>query len=419
MTDITTETIRDYIESQKPKTVISSVKKSLLKVAHGLQFVNSIKNDLPNQNDSQLSTAIKIVGLVSNLLSRIPDRNDGAMGRVSRAFNLKEKYNPGLMDIINDFNLLSEFKKIELPKTDSNNAFQDQYGKILLYSHPSVGVIGLRDTLSDVSSYLLHSRDFSVESIWNLVWNKVDGCVDVQPSPHQYRTFRFSRYGTDEGNQFGSACAQIDEFIEKNRKFIELGFERSYLFIGPPGSGKTTSSQRFAREYSNRILQFSPDAVWQVNDIDLARLIQESGAEVVLVDEIDKLLGNMNAHGQGQLLSRIEKIRKCRPGLITIFTANSIEKFPEAMLRPGRIDDIIEFEYPVKEDRSAILKGYADVMGVEINEDISNQIAEMSEGLTGAWLKEVIMQIKVSDAESACTLIEKMLKYAKAGKESK
>lgn len=419
MVDITTDNIRNYVESQRPKTVISAVKKGLLKVAHGLQFVNSIKNDLPNKNDSQLSTAIKIVGLVSNLISRIPDKDDGAMGRVSRAFNLKEKYNPGLMDIINDFNLLSELKKVELPKTDSNNAFKDQYGKILLYSHPLIGVIGLRDTPSDVSSYLLHSKDFNVESIWDLVWSKVDGCVDVQPSPHQFRMFRFSKYGTDEGNQYGSACAQIDDFIEKNRKFIELGYERSYLFLGPPGSGKTTSSQRFAREYSNRILQLSPDAMWQVNDIDLTRLIQESGSQVILIDEIDKLFSNMNVHGQGQLLSRIEKIRKCKPSLITIFTANSVDKFPEAMLRPGRIDDIIEFGYPVKDDRIAILKGYADVMGVEINENISNQIAEMSEGLTGAWLKEVIMQIKVSDASSACTLIEKMLKYAKAGKESK
>lgn len=416
MDTISADSIRNYIESQKPKSTIHAAKKFLLKAAHGLQFVNNIKNDLPNKDDSQLSSAIKIVGLVSNLMARIPDKDDGAMGRISRAFNLKESFNPGLMDIINDFNLLSEFRKVELPKNDSNNSFMDQYGKVLLYSHPNVGIIGLRDTLSEVSAYLLHSKDFNVDSVWDLVWAKVNGCVDVQPSPTQYKTFRFSGYGTDQGYQFGSASGQIADFIEKNRRFIELGFERSYLFLGPPGSGKTTMSQRFAREYTNKILQFAPEVVWQVNDIDLSKLIQEARADVILVDEIDKLLSNMNAHGQGQLLSRIEKLRKCRPGLITIFTANSVENFPEAMLRPGRIDDIIEFNYPSIEDRTAILKGYAEVVGVEFDEDTSAQISKMSEGLTGAWLKEVVMQAKVSDPKTACSLIEKMLKYAKGKK---
>jgi hypothetical protein len=413
MTEITTDDVRQFIEGTKPKNKIQAIKKALTKIARGLQFVNTIKNDLPNKDDNQLSAAIKMVGLVSNLLSRIPDKEDGAMLRISKAFKLKEAYNPGLLDIINDFNLLSEFKKVEVPKTDGES-FADRYGKVLLYSHANVGIIGLRDTLSEVSSYILHSKEFNVDSIWDLVWSKVDGCVDVQPSPQQYKTFRFSEYSTDGGQQFGSAKQSIGEFIEKNRKFISLGFERSYLFLGPPGSGKTTMSQRFARAYSQRILQLSPDVVWQVGDIDLARLIQESRAEVILIDEIDKLLCNMNAHGQGQLLSRIEKIRKCRPGLITIFTANSVKSFPEAMLRPGRIDDIIEFSYPGHEDRQAILRGYSDVIGVDVNDDVVNQIAGMSDGLTGAWLKEVVLQMKVSDPTTACDLIEKMLKYAKS-----
>lgn len=413
MTEITAEDVRKFVEGTKPKRKIQAVKKTLTKIARGLQFINTIKNDLPSKDDSQLSATIKMVGLVSNLLSRIPDKEDGAMMRISKAFKLKEKYNPGLLDIINDFNLLSEFRKVEIPKVDGES-FEDRYGKVLLYSHPSVGVIGLRETLSEVSSYLLHSKDFDVDSIWSLVWGKVDGCVDVQPSPHQYKTFRFSEYSTDGGQQFGSAQQRIDDFIEKNRRFIKLGFERSYLFLGPAGSGKTTMSQRFARAYSQRILQFSPDVVWQVGDIDLSRLIQEAQAEVILIDEIDKLLSNMNAHGQGQLLSRIEKIRKCRPGLITIFTANSIENFPDAMRRPGRIDDIIEFTYPEEEDRKAILRGYSKLLGVEVTDDVVEQIAGMSEGLTGAWLKEVVMQMKVSDPTTACGLIEKMLKYAKA-----
>lgn len=423
MDTITSDTISNFVSSTKPTGIavaIDAVKKGLGKVAHGLRFVNTIKNDLPTKDDNQLTSAIKMVGLVSNLLSQIPNSKDGsAMNRISKAFNLNERYNPALLDMINDFNLLSEFKRVELPKDDENGAksFTDHYGKVMLFKHPNVGIIGMRETLSDVSSNILHSPNFTPELIWDLVWDKVDGCVDVQSSNIQYKTFRFNGYPVDEGHHFGTAQGRVDEFIEQNRRFIELGFERSYMFLGPPGSGKTTMSQRFARAYSNRILQFSPDVIWNVGDIDIIKLIEESGTEVVLIDELDKLMGQLGSHHRGMLLSRIEKMRKCKKGLITIITANSVKNFPDAMLRPGRIDDIIEFTYPDESDRRMILQGYAEVLDVDVSDDIVGKIADISDGLTGAWLKEVVMQMKVSDPNTACGIIEKMLKYAKAREE--
>lgn len=417
--DITPDNITDFVKSTKPQglaVAFDSAKKTLNKVARGLQFVNTIKNDLPTKNDSQLTSAIKLVGLVSTILARIPDSKDEtAMNRISKAFNLKEGYNPSLMDIINDFQLLSEFKRVNLPK-DENEAksFADSWGKVLLYKHPKIGIIGVRETLSNVSSYILHSQDFTPNMLWDLVWEKVNGCIDVQPSSDQYKTFRFNGYQVDIGKHFGTAQERVNDFIEKNRKFISLGFERSYMFLGPPGSGKSTMSQHFARVYSNRILQLSPTIIWNVGDIEIIKLIEESGAEVILIDELDKLMAQLGIQHKGVLLSRIEKMRKCKKGLITIVTANSVKHFPEAMLRPGRIDDIIEFEYPGEDDRKKILQGYAELFDVPITLDAVNRIAGLSEGLTGAWLKEVIMQMKVSDQDAACSLIEKMLKYSKA-----
>lgn len=408
----------DFVKFKKPHgwgVVFNSAKKTLNKVAKGLQFVNTIKNDLPTKDDSQLTSAIKLVGLVSTILSRIPESKDGtAMGRISKAFNLKERYDPSLMDIINDFQLLSEFKRVELPK-DENEAksFTDNWGKVILYKHPKIGIIGVRETLSNVSSYILHSQNFTPSMLWNLVWEKVNGCIDVQQSHDQYKTFRFNKYQTDIGQHFGTAQERVSDFIEKNRKFISLGFERSYMFLGPPGSGKSTMSQHFARAYSNRILQLSPEIIWNIGDIDIIRLIEESGAEVILIDELDKFMGQLGTQHKGILLSRVEKMRKCKKGLITIITANSVQNFPEAMLRPGRIDDIIEFEYPDENDRKKILQGYAELFNVPITLEVTNRIAGISEGLTGAWLKEVIMQMKVSDQDATCSLVEKMLKYAR------
>lgn len=414
---INPDNVIDFVNSSKPKGLevgIKTFKKYISKVTYGLQFVNTIKNDLPTKDDSQLSSAIKLVSLVSNILSKIPDTvEENVMKRISKAFNLQEEYNSALMDIVNDFNLLSEFQRIQLPKdAEESKSFSDNYGKVVLYKNPKIGIIGVRETLSDASSYMLHSKDFSPSMIWDLVWKKSNGCVDVQKSVTQYKTFMFNPYPLDIGNHFGSANDRMNEFIEKNRKFISLGFDRSYMFLGPPGSGKSSMSQYFARKFSNRILQFSPEVIWGVNDISIMKLIEESGADIILVDELDKMMNLLTTSQQGLLLSRIEKIRKCKKELITIITANSVKNFSNAMLRPGRIDDIIEFNYPDNEDRKKILQGYANVLDVKIDNDVINRISDISEGLTGAWLKEVVMQMKVSDPDSACNLIEKMLKYS-------
>jgi hypothetical protein len=418
MSELTPDIINAYISNNKTRrTIIQSVKKGITNLASGLQFINKIKNDLPNKNDNKFTSTIKIVGIISNLLSSIPTTTDiGAMSRISKAFNLKETYNPGLMDLVRDFNLMSLFQKIYVSEDNEKGNFSDKFGKVSLYYHPKIGTIGTRDSVSEVSSMFLHSSDFNPKSIWDLVWSKSEGCIDVQQTDQSYKTFMFNTYNLDIGNQFGSSQRRIQKFIESNRKFIDMGYERSYLFVGPPGAGKSTMSQKFAHAFSNKIIQFTPMVILKISDISVSNLINEAEAEVILIDEMDKLFSELSQYNQGLMLARIEKLRRCRPGLITIFTANNINKFPTAMLRPGRIDDIIEFKYPGLDDRKAILVGYAKSIGVDILPEVVDEIAKQSNGLTGAWLKEVVMQMKVSDADSACSLITKMLKYSRPKK---
>lgn len=391
-------------------SLMSVVKSAAIKLANGLQFINKIKNDLPTKEDSKLTSTVKVVGLVSNLLAQLPS-DESASVRISRAFHLKETLNLSLADLIRDFNLLSEFQHVELPE-DNKKSFSDRYGAIILYRHPNLGIIGVRESLSEVSSSIFHTDKFTAESVWDLIWQKVDGCVDVQYSKTAYKTFQYSKYTLDLGQQFGEAQHQVDDFIDKNSKFISMGLERSYLFLGPPGVGKTTMSQRFARAFSNRILQISAQAVFEIGDLCLIQLVQQSAAQVVLIDELDKMFSGQNEWRKGMLLSKIEKIRRCRPGLITIITANAVDSFPPALLRPGRIDDIIELDYPNAKDRYNILLGYANKYEVSFTDEILYRIAAVSDGLTGAWLKEVVMQAKVSDSRATLSLVEKMLKYS-------
>ena len=398
-------------EFAKP-SLMAVMKSAAIRLANGLQFVNKIKDDLPRKNDSKLTSTVKVVGLVSNLLAQLPSEESASV-RISRAFHLKETVNPSLADLIRDFNLLSEFQHVELPE-DNKKSFADRYGSIVLYRHQNLGIIGIRESLSEVSSCILHTDKFTPERVWDLIWGKVDGCVDVQHSSDTaWKTFQYSKYSLDLGQQFGEAQHQVDDFIDKNSKFIAMGFERSYLFLGPPGVGKTTMSQRFARAFSTRILQIAAQAIFEIGDQCLIQLVQQSAAQVVLIDELDKMFAGQNEWRKGPLLSKIEKIRRCRPGLITIITANSVDSFPPALLRPGRIDDIIELDYPNATDRYNILAGYAAKYEVSFTDEVLSRVVQVSEGLTGAWLKEVVMQAKVSDPKATLSLIEKMLKYSK------
>lgn len=142
----------------------------------------------------------------------------------------------------------------------------------------------------------------------------------------------------------------IKEFEEKEDVYKKFGipYKRNYLFHGKPGTGKTTLTNVIAN-CTNRsiyILSFDPE----MTDNVLKDAVQQIGSDkaILLLEDIDCIFqdrssatNNSNVSFSG-LLNVLDGVAKVK-SLITIVTTNYVKKLDSALIRPGRIDMMVEF----------------------------------------------------------------------------
>lgn len=134
-----------------------------------------------------------------------------------------------------------------------------------------------------------------------------------------------------------------DDFLTSQRaieatrdiqKFLDLGINRSIIFYGPPGSGKSNMVKTIASMLKlrtiriNNLAKFSVDVVLEV--------LRIFNPDAVILEDID----NVAAEDISDILDKIERFNRNQK--ITFATANQMTRLDEALIRPGRFDEPIE-----------------------------------------------------------------------------
>ena len=187
--------------------------------------------------------------------------------------------------------------------------------------------------------------------------------------------------------------ADEDVLTAQIEKALSLGVGRSYIFLGDPGTGKTTLAFRLAERLGMSMLAFnheilSSNGAW----ISLAVPLLES--DIILFDDIDRVWD------PGRLLFHLDTLNASKPRVL-IGTINKLKRLPKALRRPGRFDCLVRFKRPDVEHRPAIMRAHASALNIEISEDLMAALAEQSEGLTGAYLREIVIRTQLVDDREA------------------
>lgn len=194
--------------------------------------------------------------------------------------------------------------------------------------------------------------------------------------------------------------------IEHPEKFLKFGMQPSkgVLFYGPPGCGKTMLAKAVANECSANFISIKgPEllTMWfgesESNVREVFDKARSSAPCVLFFDELDSIgtarggsLGDAGGAGDrvmNQLLTEIDGVG-AKKNIFFIGATNRPDILDDALLRPGRLDQLIYIPLPDLPSRYAILK--ANLRKSPIAKDVDlNVIARYTDGFSGADITEI------------------------------
>ncbi|KAG0099788.1 AAA ATPase cdc48, partial [Podila epicladia] len=194
--------------------------------------------------------------------------------------------------------------------------------------------------------------------------------------------------------------------VEHPEKFLKFGMSpsRGVLFYGPPGCGKTLLAKAIANEcQANFISIKGPEllTMWfgesEANVRDVFDKARAAAPCVMFFDELDSIAkarggSSGDAGGAGdrvlnQILTEMDGMN-AKKNVFVIGATNRPDQIDNALLRPGRLDQLIYIPLPDEGSRLAVLKSALrkSPVSTEINLDF---IAKSTHGFSGADLTEI------------------------------
>ncbi|XP_071951959.1 transitional endoplasmic reticulum ATPase [Antedon mediterranea] len=194
--------------------------------------------------------------------------------------------------------------------------------------------------------------------------------------------------------------------VEHPDKFLKFGMtpSKGVLFYGPPGCGKTLLAKAIANEcQANFISIKGPEllTMWfgesEANVRDVFDKARQAAPCVLFFDELDSIAksrgGSVGDAGGAadrvinQVLTEMDGMGS-KKNVFIIGATNRPDIIDSAILRPGRLDQLIYIPLPDEQSRLSILK--ANLRKSPVSKDVDlDYVAKMTHGFSGADLTEI------------------------------
>ena len=218
-------------------------------------------------------------------------------------------------------------------------------------------------------------------------------------------------------------CVEVISYIQNKELFNKMGAEmpKGILLEGPPGTGKTLLAKAIAGETNSTFIAISGSEFVELfvgmgasRVRDLFQNARANNPCIIFIDEIDAVARQRGAginmandereQTLNQLLYEMDGFNS-NENIVVIAATNRRDVLDQAILRPGRFDRIIRVSLPDKESREKIIDYYFKNKNIEHNFDIS-AIAEMTEGFSGAQIKNLINEAIILSARNKFTKLQ-------------
>lgn len=220
--------------------------------------------------------------------------------------------------------------------------------------------------------------------------------------------------------------------VEHADKYIKFGMHPSkgVLFYGPPGCGKTLLAKAIANECGANFISIKgPELLTQwfgESEANVRELFDKARAAspcILMFDEMDSIAKTRGGGGPGsseagdrvinQILTEVDGVG-ARKNVFVIGATNRPDIIDPAVIRPGRLDQLIYIPLPDLESRLAIFKAALRKAPLDPSIDIE-VLARSTHGFSGADITEICTSASKLAIREAILAEEDRLKKVAAG----
>ena len=190
--------------------------------------------------------------------------------------------------------------------------------------------------------------------------------------------------------------SQVDAFFGGRHIFQRLGarYQRGFLFVGPPGTGKTMMMRRIIRtchrKYKVRFVSLTIGKKVDEGDLGMAFALAESQSPaVLLLEDLDSLTRETMV-SRSAFLALLDGL-KTNKGILIIGSSNNPDQIDPALAhRPSRFDRVWTFPVPDLSLRRLYLAHHFSDMTADIIESVATR--------TGNWSYAYLNELRTTAA---------------------
>jgi ATP-dependent 26S proteasome regulatory subunit len=331
------------------------------------------KERLPNDNAITFYEILKQWGELSECGSATEGSaiyvNQSDSVEYGRQTHEQIEYNEEMIYLHPKSIVISEFEKNYLLTHKTNRIDNQYYSSMIIFSHKD-NIKRARQLIKKIDSSF---HPFKGKYVQVLFYPKLIKC-----------DARFSIDDIVIEKEAKNEVKILKLMIEKKPEVIK----RTVVFAGQAGTGKTTIISALCKYALDRGFSiFSCNEIYYVKKVyDFAN---EFSPALVVFEDFDSIAQK----GVSDFLNILDGVEK--HNVITLMTTNRIEMLDKACIREGRVNQIINVDYPCEESKRLLIDLHCKLYGLNIdNKDpIFKQILNDNTA-TGATISSFLLDYK-------------------------
>ena len=361
-------------------------------------------------------TLLKILRLAHEVAEKIPQSTDSFLGASLKTLAIVDSVQRAYLG---KESLMEEFRKsYQLEKMDSD-LFVSLFFKTGisdLYPTKRWGVAENSDVVEiktpdgeriffqswdgnppEHSSDFYYTKGFNFEEITQQAWKLFPNGIYLGRAPQKETPGGHVATFTQL-----APCTEIlsPEGEARVQEYRDIEAPSILLAAGDPGTGKSLFSRKLSEQRGARFLKIDapPLSAMTVPELDFMLRVLRPG--VVVIDDFDRVNFTETA---SRVLHLFEQLHNTLPVLV-VLTVNDTTQLDEALLRSGRIDEIVDFTLPGLDERAWILTEFLPQLS---GEDFDQWVLR-TEGLSQANLVAFCKKAKTRSPEKAFAIVQRL-----------